>query len=254
MIGADYIRKRAAASAACYHHRFMKPSTSEFVQVRGAALNPLAAAGVRSARSKLFMLHGVDGTCRPRFQFQWTHCADWRDRAGLARLRVGANGRRATVLGSRLFSPIWTGCSSTSSRILRPRSSATAMGGKRRRDVRRHPPRGAWRSFVTWKVLGSPHARGKGAERYARLAGPRLAEKPAFATTENFEPARRAPCAATIPALSGEKAAFLARHWGKSKQTAASSSRAIPSTNSSTRFLYRVGRPKLLAHGRSAVL
>jgi len=71
MIAADYIGS-APRVGRCYHHRFMKPSTSEFVQVRGLRYHCRCWGQERAP--KLFMLHGWMDVS-PRSSSWWTHCA-----------------------------------------------------------------------------------------------------------------------------------------------------------------------------------
>jgi len=191
----------------------MKPSESVFVPVRGLRYHCRCWGGERA--TKLFMLHG------------------WMDVSASFQFLVDALRR-----DWRVIAPDWRGFGLSEwaksdgywfpdyfadlDRLLehfQPDSPAVLVGHSMGGNVAAmyagiRPERVA--KLVNLEGLGLTGTRAeKAPERYARWLA-ELREKPAFRDYENFE-ALAERLRGNNSRLSVEKAAFLARHWGRSK-------------------------------------
>jgi len=191
----------------------MKPSQSEFVQIRGLRYHCRCWGDERAP--KLFMLHG------------------WMDVSASFQFLVDA------LRGNwRVIAPDWRGFGLSEwakhdsywfpdyfadlDRLLehfQPDSPATLVGHSMGGNVAAmyagiRPERVA--SLVNLEGLGLTGTRAeKAPERYARWLA-ELREKPAFRDYENFE-ALAERLRGNNSRLSAERASFLAQHWGRSK-------------------------------------
>ena len=191
----------------------MKPSQSEFVEIRGLRYHCRCWGDERAP--KLFMLHG------------------WMDVSASFQFLVDALRR-----GWRVIAPDWRGFGLSEwtksdgywfpdyfadlDRLLehfQPASPATLIGHSMGGNVAAmyagmRPERVA--KLVNLEGLGLTGTRAeKAPERYARWLV-ELADKPGFRDYENFE-ALAERLRGNNSRLSVEKASFLARHWGRSK-------------------------------------
>ena len=191
----------------------MKPSQSEFVQIRGLRYHCRCWGAERAP--KLFMLHG------------------WMDVSASFQFLVDALRR-----DWRVIAPDWRGFGLTDwaksdgywfpdyfadlDRLLdhfQPQASVTLIGHSMGGNVAAmyagiRPERVA--RLVNLEGFGLTGTRAERApERYARWLG-EVADKPGFRDYENFE-ALAERLRSNNSRLSGERASFLARHWGRAK-------------------------------------
>ena len=214
----------------------MKPSQSEFVEIRGLRYHCRCWGDERAP--KLFMLHG------------------WMDVSASFQFLVDA------LRGNwRVIAPDWRGFGLSEwakhdsywfpdyfadlDRLLehfQPDSPATLVGHSMGGNVAAmyagiRPERVA--SLVNLEGLGLTGTRAvKAPERYARWLV-ELREKPAFRDYENFE-ALAERLRGNNSRLSGERAAFLARHWGRSKPDGRVELASDPAHKLVNPVLYRV--------------
>ncbi len=214
----------------------MKPSQSEFVQVRGLRYHCRCWGEERA--TKLFMLHG------------------WMDVSASFQFLVDALRR-----DWRVIAPDWRGFGLTEwakgdgywfpdyfadlDRLLdhfQAETPATLIGHSMGGNVAAmyagiRPERVA--KLVNLEGLGLTGTRAeKAPERYARWLA-ELREKPAFRDYENFE-ALAERLRGNNSRLSVEKAAFLARHWGRSKPDGRVELASDPAHKLVNPVLYRV--------------
>jgi len=191
----------------------MKPSQSVFVQIRGLRYHCRCWGDEKA--TKLFMLHG------------------WMDVSASFQFLVDALRR-----DWRVIAPDWRGFGLTDwaksdgywfpdyfadlDRLLdhfQPQASVTLIGHSMGGNVAAmyagiRPERVA--RLVNLEGFGLTGTRAERApERYARWLG-EVADKPGFRDYENFE-ALAERLRSNNSRLSGERASFLARHWGRAK-------------------------------------
>jgi pimeloyl-ACP methyl ester carboxylesterase len=191
----------------------MKPSQSEFVQIRGLRYHCRCWGSERAP--KLFMLHGwMDVSAS--FQFlvdalrgDWRVIApDWR-----------GFGLSEWAKSDGYWFPDYFADLDRLLEHFQPDSPAVLVGHSMGGNVAAmysgmRPERVA--KLVNLEGLGLRGTRAeKAPERYARWLA-ELREKPGFRDYENFE-ALAERLRGNNSRLSGERAAFLARHWGRSK-------------------------------------
>ena len=191
----------------------MKPSQSEFVEIRGLRYHCRCWGEERAP--KLFMLHGwMDVSAS--FQFlvdalrgDWRVIApDWR-----------GFGLSEWARSDGYWFPDYFADLDRLLEHFQPDSPAMLAGHSMGGNVAAmyagiRPERVA--KLVNLEGLGLTGTRAERApERYARWLA-ELREKPAFRDYENFE-ALAERLRGNNSRLSGERAAFLARHWGRSK-------------------------------------
>ncbi len=194
----------------------MKPSQSVFVQIRGLRYHCRCWGDEKAP--KLFMLHGwMDVSAS--FQFlvdalrrDWRVIApDWR-----------GFGLSEWAKGDGYWFPDYFADLDRLLEHFQPSSPATLIGHSMGGNVAAmyagiRPERVA--KLVNLEGFGLTGTRAeKAPERYARWLA-ELGEKPGFRDYENFE-ALAERLRSNNSRLSGERASFLARHWGRAKPDA----------------------------------
>jgi len=214
----------------------MKPSQSEFIQIRGLRYHCRCWGEERA--TKLFMLHGwMDVSAS--FQFlvdalrgNWRVIApDWR-----------GFGLSEWAKSDGYWFPDYFADLDRLIEHFQPDSPAVLVGHSMGGNVAAmyagiRPERVA--KLVNLEGLGLTGTRAeKAPERYARWLA-ELREKPAFRDYENFE-ALAERLRGNNSRLSVEKAAFLARHWGRSKPDGRVELASDPAHKLVNPVLYRV--------------
>ncbi len=214
----------------------MKPSQSEFIQIRGLRYHCRCWGEERA--TKLFMLHGwMDVSAS--FQFlvdalrgNWRVIApDWR-----------GFGLSEWAKSDGYWFPDYFADLDRLLEHFQPDSPAVLVGHSMGGNVAAmyagiRPERVA--KLVNLEGLGLTGTRAeKAPERYARWLA-ELREKPAFRDYENFE-ALAERLRGNNSRLSVEKAAFLARHWGRSKPDGRVELASDPAHKLVNPVLYRV--------------
>ncbi len=191
----------------------MKPSQSVFVQIRGLRYHCRCWGDEKA--TKLFMLHGwMDVSASFQFlvdalRHDWRVIApDWR-----------GFGLSEWAKGDGYWFPDYFADLDRLLEHFQPSSPATLIGHSMGGNVAAmyagiRPERVA--KLVNLEGFGLTGTRAERApERYARWLG-ELADKPGFRDYENFE-ALAERLRSNNSRLSGERASFLARHWGRAK-------------------------------------